>query len=457
MDRFGKSSLGIILLGTILTIEILVGGGSLEASPVAYWKFDEAGGEMAEDSSGNKNNAAVYGASRTEGKIGTAVEFDGIDDYFDCGNNTAFNFKNNMSVEFWLRLAGLTGTYQMIASRGCAGGNENNWNISLTPSGNGIQFQTWPQGGESSVCSAGGILPEVWSHIVVTYESGTGKIYIDGKQKGINADMAQSLPLQGDRSIMLGSQIGKAYFYKGAIDDVAIYNRVLTDREITEGCEKGAKAGLSGDIKKDVSLVGLWHFDEGEGRVLKDSSSYGNDGEISGAEWVDGKAGKGLKFKGDGESGYVKIPCAEALVFKDGFTIESWIYPQGYGQSIAGGSGDSPFVLALLPDNRLKLTVDTVSGRHEVISFSSLKELDKWYYVAGTYDKSKGMIAVYLDGILENGVYIEQEEWETNNTPFFIGSTGEDQGAFKGIIDEVALYNRALTLGEVTEHYRRKQ
>lgn len=56
-------------------------------------------------------------------------------------------------------------------------------------------------------------------------------------------------------------------------------------------------------------LVAEWHFDEGSGNIVKDTSGNGNDGVIHGATWVDGKFGKALYFDGNGD-----------------FTISAWTY-----------------------------------------------------------------------------------------------------------------------------------
>jgi hypothetical protein len=76
--------------------------------------------------------------------------------------------------------------------------------------------------------------------------------------------------------------------------------------------------------QSDDGLVAEWHFDEGEGSVLKDSSGNGNDGVIYGAIWVDGKYGGALSF--DGVDDYVEVPDAPQLSGggKD-LTIEAWI------------------------------------------------------------------------------------------------------------------------------------
>lgn len=65
---------------------------SEENGLVACWNFDEGSGEVAHDQSGNKNDGKIYGAAYVKRGEGYALEFDGEDDYVDCGNNESLNF-----------------------------------------------------------------------------------------------------------------------------------------------------------------------------------------------------------------------------------------------------------------------------------------------------------------------------------------------------------------------------
>ena len=64
------------------------------------------------------------------------------------------------------------------------------------------------------------------------------------------------------------------------------------------------------------NITGMWLFDEGKGGTAADSSENGNDGEIHGAKWVDGKFGKALEF--DGASNWVEVPHSNTVGFKAG-------------------------------------------------------------------------------------------------------------------------------------------
>ena len=84
------------------------------------------------------------------------------------------------------------------------------------------------------------------------------------------------------------------------------------------------------------NIMGMWLFDEGKGDIATDSSDQGNDGEIHGAKWVDGKFGKALEF--DGVDNWVEVPHSPTVGFKAGtsFTITLHFKGSKVGGSLVG-------------------------------------------------------------------------------------------------------------------------
>ncbi len=136
-----------------------------------------------------------------------------------------------------------------------------------------------------------------------------------------------------------------------------------------------ALAGLPAGVQAqgaDDGLVAQWHFDEGSGSVLADSSGNGNDGVVHGATWVEGKYGKALSF--DGVDDYVNCGNDGSLKRSNtDFTIEVWIKLNGYSSSwaeailsnrVPGGGFGSLFFVRGEKDalNKRKVTFDTSVG-----------------------------------------------------------------------------------------------
>ena len=192
-------------------------------------------------------------------------------------------------------------------------------------------------------------------------------------------------------------------------------------------------------------LVGYWMLDEGSGTTAYDSSGYDNHGTIYGATWADGKAGKALSF--DGVDDYVSVPDSASLDITNEITIEAWImkpdYTNGwilnkessYNLEIAGG------------DNSIECNLKEQDGPGHTFFFGGNFPPNVWTHVAMTYDGN--FLKAYLNGD-ELGRRSLTITIETSTSDLLIGRRLlGTPNYFKGIIDEVRVYNRALSEEEI--------
>ena len=224
---------------------------------------------------------------------------------------------------------------------------------------------------------------------------------------------------------------------------------------------------LSGYVFADEGLVGYWPFDEGKGEVAKDSVGEYN-GEICNAKWVKGKIGLALEF--DGKSSYVEIKdTAESCFDITKMTLCAWIYPKAYPDSappingIAGIVGKGRFTSSTygLWLRKWKILNFRVWGpfgeggkaaKFNYRSYECPIDLNQWYHVAVTYDNQK--VKLYINGKLD-AENTENRLPFINNQSIFIGCTNKGLRPFKGIIDEVKIYNRALEARDIYDEYMR--
>ncbi|OGS22805.1 MAG: hypothetical protein A2252_10795 [Elusimicrobia bacterium RIFOXYA2_FULL_39_19] len=227
---------------------------ALPVGCVGHWKFNEESGDTAVDISGNGNDAVIYGATRIVGSdllTGTALYFDGIDDYVSIPNNSSLNITENITIEFWFNPADIPSYAKYPLSKGTNTSNMSYIFYWLGPaSGVANQKKLWVTGKAESGWGSnlGPVTPEImineWTHVAWTYSSSDGgKIYLNGEKVSEGPSFG-TLASNTNPIEIARAWIPNEYF-KGSIDDLAIYNRVLTPEEITTRSEGTATVELT--------------------------------------------------------------------------------------------------------------------------------------------------------------------------------------------------------------------
>ena len=208
-----------------------------------------------------------------------------------------------------------------------------------------------------------------------------------------------------------------------------------------------------GDI--DETMVLALSFDEGSGKTAKDSSSYGNDGSVDGAEWtVNGQYNGALEFDGEGGDVVVVSDSPELLLLEGG-TLMAWAYIL-----TEAGHLDWNRIIIKAPDNGgtsagYDFLFDRAGGysiRFCVVACSSHfpMETDSWHHVAVTFNGE--IITIYADG--ENVSEIPQPGLTIDSTgsDVHIGNGAAFDRPLHGFLDEVRIFNRALEEDEIKLH-----
>jgi parallel beta-helix repeat protein len=194
-------------------------------------------------------------------------------------------------------------------------------------------------------------------------------------------------------------------------------------------------------------LVAEWHFDEGSGSVVHDSSRCGNDGAIHGATWVDGRIGQALEFGGMND--YVEVPHSTSLDITDEITLEAWIKPNIINNyhTILSKYQSIGYYLRIDPDGTIAFSASgTLETDHAV-------PVGSWSYITGvsngTYE------TIYLNGQLIKSGQIAYPSGNigTVDKPLTIGSFSEGLLPFNGTIDKVRIHNRCLSAEEIWQSY----
>jgi concanavalin A-like lectin/glucanase superfamily protein/HYDIN/CFA65/VesB family protein/fibronectin type III domain protein/Big-like domain-containing protein len=200
-------------------------------------------------------------------------------------------------------------------------------------------------------------------------------------------------------------------------------------------------------------LVAAYAFGEGTGPVTGDGSGNVNQASISGATWTtQGKFGNALSF--DGTSSFVSVPDAATLDLGATGTMEAWVKLAAVGRwngLIAKGSANDDaahnYAIEVDDTNRVRCSLGNGISANVVASVTTLTA-NQFYHLACTWDGTT--VSLYIDGALNAS--IGQGLTPTGNTaPLSIGQFGGNSDRLSGVIDEVRIYNRALTLAQIQQ------
>ncbi len=415
-------------------------------APVAAYSFDEGEGTTVTDLTGNEHTATIHGASwTTHGRYGGALAFDAEEEtYVSIPASSELDGNEELTVEAWVRPSEARYLGEIAMKEREGAGADYSWTLDqhLTePAGYFMQTE------EGMVAGGEGSLPlNTWTHVAMTDDGAHNRLYVNGQL----LDTESAIPFDGHGKIQLGGNEIWSQWFDGRIDEVRIYDRALSEAELQAD-------GVSPLQTPQKTPVAAYSFDEGEdeegeegegkGETVEDLSGGGHTGTIEGAEWARGKYGGSLKF--DGEA-MVTIPASEDLNLTDEFTLEAWIKPEAegeYGHLFVKEDAAEEQAAYVISKHESRLLARLGIPGVEEESPSETLELGSWQHVAATYDG--GRVRLYVNGELVGNAPVA--EILSTDGALRIGGGDlwwSDEG-FKGRIDEVRVYNRALGAGEI--------
>jgi hypothetical protein len=414
------------------------------AGPVAAYSFDEGEGTSAEDLTGNGHTATLEGATWARGRYGDGLQFDGENDCVSIPNSPELQLTEEFTLEAWVRPTGSGEEAGPVLTQvdTSAGEEEERFAYELLAGENEVPKAWVRKGGEAGYQGIYGTepLPEhAWAHLALTDDGAHLRLYVDG-------DLVRTTPAPNVTTASGSLEIGCDAFgghFEGRIDELRIYNRVLDGGEVA--------ADKSAPIQTpSAGPVAAYSFDEGEGETVEDLTGNGHAATIEGATWARGRYGDGLQF--DGENDCVTVPESSELDFSEEFTLESWVKPEGelHHDPIVfkEGEGFPSYALGIgIPHSGKAEGVIGQEGKsHENVYSSESIEADVWTHLALTYDGAK--LRLYVNGELVATEAVENAD-SGSPGPLTIGCDALYGANFKGKIDEVKIYNRALGVGEL--------
>jgi hypothetical protein len=198
------------------------------------------------------------------------------------------------------------------------------------------------------------------------------------------------------------------------------------------------------------NTVAYWRFDDSSVSTIVDSTGNGNNGTLYNATFTDGKNGKAASF--DGVNSYYNASTSHQFGFGSGsFSVAMWLYLRGnYGDLIGQYSSGQTGIWALSFRDSTNMQFYQQSGGNSP-RFNVKNCQNQWCQYVFVFDNQFGQLSVYQDGVRQSSVAYIQQNF-TSSVPLTISKfTSAQWGNLDAIIDDVCIYNDALSNSQIEQ------
>ncbi len=336
------------------------------------------------DSSVFTNNGSVQNeATFADGKIGTAMSFDGVDDFVRVPSSASLNIPSQITVQAWLRPSS-TGNGVIVDKH--TPGIIDGYAFDLV---NGRPRLVL---GLSGFQSPTVLTPNIWTHVAAVYDGGNIRIYVNGIQNGVSTAITAN-GFGNSQPLTIGANSTTTEgFFGGLIDELQITSRALSSAEITAAYKSVPFTFSNGALDTSFGSVGILTTAIGGGNDIAQAVAVQPDGKIVVA---------GYSFNG-ANNDFVVVRYNQ-----DG-TRDITFDGDGIATTDVGASNDEVFALALQPDGKIIIGGETANGTNldiALVRFNANGSLDTTFDGDGIVTTAAGpgndlirSIAVQADG-----------------------------------------------------------
>lgn len=385
------------------------------------------------------------------------MQFDGANGYVTVANNSSLD-AFPITVSGWFRTTNTTYPIQAIASK-YVDASGNGWFL-IVQSGHLRGYFSKSAGDYAlDLTTAATVADGFWHHAAMTVDASGGKLYLDGVLIGTNAWTGASGAPTSTDPLYFGRYYTTTNRFLGQLDEIAIWNRSLGVAEINYVKHRHV-------IGNEDGLAGLWHFDESSGATTADATGHGLTGTLvnnpirtnSAAPLVfDQVAGNALHLAGTGDC--LTAPNAASLDTVP-LTLMAWVRTSVSNTAAsaviskyadASFSGYSMFVYnGHIRAWYFKDHSDCVWDGGEGLDGGFIAD-GQWHHLAFVVDATAGR--VYVDGVQTAAMNWAGTAGATTTTdPLQVGHYSTQPTSLPGDIDEVSIWNAALTQAQVAAY-----
>ena len=429
---------------------------SLSSGLVGYWKFDEGSGTTAADSSGNGNNGLLVNSPTWQTSVdcqvgNSCLTFNGSSNYVTSTDSASLDIAGNLTVSAWVKWNSFKNS-ELLVEKGPANGSVVTSNYSIwSYASNSIKgfIGNGTTNNEVDYSNASVLTTGTWHLINLVADGSSFSIYIDGMFRASSTQTV--IPAANAYPLYITAP---TYTLDGSMDDVRIYNRALSSDEIRQLYNSPSNLGysiaissqesvLSNDIQ--AGLVGYWKFDEGEGTTAFDYSGTGNIGTlVNSPTWTASSScevGGCLSFNGSNQSvnlGSVQINTTTTVSawIKTATNLQRPVFSNRGSGLYFGVSGGKFFIY------------DNTALPSPGMSSITLVNDNNWHQIVWTSNGATS--SMYIDGGLN---LIQSQIRNSSVGTAYIAYDSPNNEYFPGSIDDVRVYNRALSANEISQLY----
>jgi hypothetical protein len=382
------------------------------------------------------------------GIAGSAVQFNGIDDYAYINNVDFVAPSDQLTLEAWVKpeanLNSTTTLYQTIIGKGL------NFNLNISDAGL-LSGSIRNQSNQRVVIEAANVVRmSEWNYIALTYDGSLIKIYVNGVKVGEKAQTG--LISQTTEVVSVGNLNGRYNPLQGILDEIKIYQQVLSAEELKANYDQYT---FTPPVNNTTNL----HFDFSEPvnanaffDVTKVMSAQCQNGSCPIAG-VSGISGNAVQFNGLGKN-YLYLYDSQYTRPTNELTLEAWVKPEQNLFSTTTPyqtviSKSTIFELSLSDTGAVRGGITNSDGVRVAFDAANAILMGQWNHIAMTYNGS--VIKLYANGIkvgekAQTGLVMD------SNTLVYFGRLGIYL-PYQGLLDEAKIYTRALTDAEINTDY----
>jgi hypothetical protein len=449
---------------------VAVYGGLPSVAPsglIGWWRMGEGSIGPLNGTMTNMESTDIVMDSPFQGAFARrSLLFDGVNEYVDFGNVLAFERTSPMSFSFWAKHSVSSSWYYVLEKQ--ASGTPQGWAVQFSYTGSlAIQItNTWATNCLQVRTTGTDWADGVWHHFVVTYDGSSTaagvKMYVDGSLQ-LMATVYDTLSATIINTATLkigGSTLDTPHYFPGNLDEVAAYNRALSQAEVTWTYNGGVPRDLKG-VGAPLNLVAWWRL--GEGAHPGTMTNMESTDLVAEAPVPSTFATKSLLF--DGVNEYVDFgnvlafertsPMSFSFWAKHSVS-SSWYYV--LDKQVSGTPQGWTVFFAYTGSLTLRLSNTYATSCIQKYTTGANWADGAWHHFVVTYNGSSSAsgVVMYVDGVLwtMTTVFDNLSATIANTTSLKIGgNTSDTPHCFPGFLDEVSVYNKVLSPQEVSWIY----